>query len=548
MSGGLFKWNYYFWLIPLDVAVVLILIAPKPITFDEFIRWTILALIAHGVMAIPFALLKGKWWVSKSLKREIAALTIVGTVRGFAILDFGLLMNLPQVEPYLLRPLNSAVVVPVWFVIFHFLAGSRREFADDYRVLYMKIIREKLDRLDGSKSKFDVSEIEARLEETLAPLRAKIEILHGRKISPARLAEEAMIIQSHVEAKLRPLSHELWQKRSVRVPSLGQYRLFLITLLKTRLPIGVTIFPSAVFSIVGLASFMDFSDVLVHMFVSSLIVFLIYVIYRITFMKTKQIALVNLCAFFATLILPQFAGYLLTQFFGLEEIPLLAQLVGVLWFFFLLISFGAALAVSRYHKEIMGVLRQQLEEVMIPSSSSESEEIYARFAKYLHGEVQSELLSASMILNEAARSKNSKLGRQGIEKTADVLRRDHTEYAVGTKISPEVKIQKIIDAWAGIANIEVQIGDGLSISDPRFLHFTDVIEELVSNSVRHAGSTSILIDIKRGAGEPTIIMTDNGKERLPGKPGMGSSLLQTRIKVLDSQSSKTGNTLTFELL
>jgi signal transduction histidine kinase len=548
MKGGLFEWRYYFWLIPLDIAVVLILIAPKPLETSDLARWTVLALISHAIMAIPFGMLKGRWWVTKSLNREIAALVIVGLVRGFAILDFGLLMDLPQVEPYLLRPLNSSVVVPTWFVIIHFLVGSRRDFAEDYRVLYIKIIREKLERLDGSKSKLGIAEIEARIEETLAPLRAKIETLHGSKISPARLAEEAMIIQSHVEGKIRPLSHELWQKRTVRVPSLGQLRLFSITILKTRLPLGVTILPSAVFSIVGLAPYMGFSDLIVHQFVNSSIVLAIFLFYRFVFTKTTQIAVMNLSAFLGALILPHFGGNLLTQFLGFEKVPPLAQIVGILWFFFLLISFGAAMAVSEYHAEIMLILRQQLEEVMIPSDTSESEEIASRFARYLHGEVQSELLSASMILNEAARSKDTRLGRQGIEKAAEVLRRTHSQYAVGSNIAPEVKIQKIVDAWAGIAEIEIQIQEGVSIDLVNFLHLSEVIEELVSNSVRHAGSTAIHIQVNQEDGDAQIIFTDNGKGFSPGKPGMGSSLLQSRIKVLNSKSSKTGNILTFELL
>lgn len=548
MKGGLFEWRYYFWLIPLDIAVVLILIAPKPLETSDLARWTVLALISHAIMAIPFGMLKGRWWVTKSLNREIAALVIVGLVRGFAILDFGLLMDLPQVEPYLLRPLNSSVVVPTWFVIIHFLVGSRRDFAEDYRVLYIKIIREKLERLDGSKSKLGIAEIEARIEETLAPLRAKIETLHGSKISPARLAEEAMIIQSHVEGKIRPLSHELWQKRTVRVPSLGQLRLFSITVLKTRLPIGATILPSTVFSIVGFASMMDLSDALLHQLISSIVVAMIFVIYRLAFSRTRKRAITNLSAFLGIVFLPQIGGFLLSEFAGFPTVPLIAQLVGMLWFFFLLISFGAAMAVTEYHAEIMLILRQQLEEVMIPSDTSESEEIASRFARYLHGEVQSELLSASMILNEAARSKDTRLGRQGIEKTAEVLRRTHSQYAVGSNIAPEVKIQKIVDAWAGIAEIEIQIQDGVAINLVNFLHLSEVIEELVSNSVRHAGSTAIHIQVNQEDGDAQIIFTDNGKGFSPGKPGMGSSLLQSRIKVLNSKSSKTGNILTFELL
>ena len=62
MKGGLFEWRYYFWLIPLDIAVVVILIAPKPLETSDLARWTVLALISNAIMAIPFGMLKGRWW------------------------------------------------------------------------------------------------------------------------------------------------------------------------------------------------------------------------------------------------------------------------------------------------------------------------------------------------------------------------------------------------------------------------------------------------------------------------------------------------------
>lgn len=548
MRGGLFNWRYYFWLIPLDVAVVLFLIARSPLNFNEVIRWIILALISHAAMAIPFVVFKKLSWITESIKREICAMIFVGLVRGFAILDFGLLMDLPQIEPYLLRPLNSAAVVPTWFVITHFLIGSRRNFAEDYRALYLKIIREKLERIGSTNSTINISEIELRIEQTLAPLRAKIEELHGSRISPARLAEEAMIIQSHVEEKIRPLSHELWQKRLIRAPTLNVLRLFLIIVYQTRLPIGATMVPISVFSIVGSASFMKISEAFIYGAVNLSSYILIYLIYHYTFLLTAQHAFNNSLTFLTCLFFPLLVTNLIGKVFQFTPMPILAQIISTCLFFALLLSFSASVAVSHYHQEIMLILRQQLEKVMIHSNEEESGEIASRFAKYLHGEVQSELLSASLIMNQAAQTQNNRLGRKGIERTSEILRRSHSEYVVGTKILPEEKIQKIVDAWAGIAEVEITIQEGISAYQDILLVFSEVIEELVSNSVRHGNANVINIELALIDGVVKASFIDNGGVSKSKKRGMGSQLLLSKIEILKSESTQEGNVLHFKFL
>jgi len=548
MKPGLFHWRYFFWLIPVNVFTVLVLIAPPPLTFRQAISWTFLALISHALMAIPFEIFRRIDWIIGKLRYEIGAMAIVGAVRGFAILDVGLLMDLPQLEPYLLRPLNSAVVVPTWFLVIHFLIGSRLEFAEDYRVLYLKLVRGNIERINLGKASANVKEIEQRLNAVLEPLRDKIELLHGNKISASRLAEESMIIQSFVEEKIRPLSHELWQRKEIQVPRLGFFALITFTLFRTKLPIALMIFPYTIFSLVGLASIIPLSDAFWYQSKTAALLMLIAYIYRYFYERISEKAVLNTLAIILTLFLPLVTSRLMDSLLDFESVPALGELIGLVWIFFLLLSFGASLAVSRYHEEIMSVLRNQLKDVVIDSQAKESEEVSARFAKYLHGEVQSELLSASMMLSQAAKEKNSRIGRRGIEKTAEILRRDHSQYVVGSELVPEVRMQKIIDAWAGIAKIEIElVGTGV-IQEDSLASLSDVVEELVSNSVRHGGASEISVKVSRKAGSLSVIFKDNGNKRGKGKPGLGSSLLKSLITEVKRVETQDGSVTTFQLI
>lgn len=548
MKPGLFHWRYFFWLIPVNIFTVLVLIAPPPLTFGEAISWILLALISHALMAIPFEIFRRIDWIIGKLRYEIGAMAIVGAVRGFAILDVGLLMDLPQLEPYLLRPLNSAVVVPTWFLIIHFLIGSRLEFAEDYRVLYLKLVRGNIERINVGKASANVKEIEQRINAVLEPLRDKIELLHGNKISASRLAEESMIIQSFVEEKIRPLSHELWQRKEIQVPRLGFFALITFTLFRTKLPIALTIFPYTIFSIVGLVAIIPLSDAFWYQSKTAALLFVIAYIYRYFYERIGEKAVLNTLAIILTLFLPLVTSRLMDSLLDFESVPAFGGLIGLVWIFFLLLSFGASLAISKYHEEIMSVLRNQLKDVVIDSQANESEEVSARFAKYLHGEVQSELLSASMMLSQAAKEKNSRIGRRGIEKTAEILRRDHSQYVVGSELVPEVRMQKIIDAWAGIAKIEIElVGTGV-IQEDSLASLSDVVEELVSNSVRHGGASEIWVKVSRKAGSLSVIFKDNGNKRGKGKPGLGSSLLKSLITEVKRVETQDGSVTTFQLI
>ena len=548
MKPGLFHWRYFFWLIPVNIFTVLVLIAPPPLTFGEAISWIFLALISHALMAIPFEIFRRIDWIIGKLRYEIGAMAIVGAVRGFAILDVGLLMDLPQLEPYLLRPLNSAVVVPTWFLIIHFLIGSRLEFAEDYRVLYLKLVRGNIERINVGRASANFKEIEQRINAVLEPLRDKIELLHGNKISASRLAEESMIIQSFVEEKIRPLSHELWQRKEIQVPRLGFFALITFTLFRTKLPIALTIFPYTIFSIVGLVAIIPLSDAFWHQSKTAALLLIIAYIYRYFYERIGEKAVLNTLAIILTLFLPLVTSRLMDSLLDFESVPSSGELIGLVWIFFLLLSFGASLAISKYHEEIMSVLRNQLKDVVIDSQAKESEEVSARFAKYLHGEVQSELLSASMMLSQAAKEKNSRIGRRGIEKTAEILRRDHSQYVVGSELVPEVRMQKIIDAWAGIAKIEIElVGTGV-IQEDSLASLSDVVEELVSNSVRHGGASEISVKVSRKAGSLSVIFKDNGNKRGKGKPGLGSSLLKSLITEVKRVETQDGSVTTFQLI
>jgi anti-sigma regulatory factor (Ser/Thr protein kinase) len=151
-----------------------------------------------------------------------------------------------------------------------------------------------------------------------------------------------------------------------------------------------------------------------------------------------------------------------------------------------------------------------------------------------------------MQLMQASESGDAELGKSAIEKMASLLRRDHHEYAIGDAISPFARFQQIIDAWDGIATIEVDVEEA-EISEASLLKISEVIEELVSNAIRHGQANIIKVEIESSSSDIAVSFIDNGVVKRGRKGGMGTSLLNDQTFDFKTEQRSNGNQTTFKI-
>lgn len=547
---GFLKWHYFRIVFIFHAVVLYFMTSPLSNVFSKFFQWTLVLLVSYASMAIPFAIaMKISWFVADG-RREFLALIFVGLVRGFAILDTGLLLGLPQVQPYLLRPLNSSVSVPLWFLIIRFIVGSRSEFQNLFHELYVRNIRERVNSFFPKNRQIDESEIdsiERMVTETLEPLRSQIEELSGKALDSESLKRESLIVQSFIENKLRPLSYDLWRQKQIEPPRLNYPNFLWRLFFTTKSQFGFAIFPAFIYVLVGLTTITNFDFALRHSLLNLLVQVLVFLIFefaygRVVWMKNYfNLAAILLCAIIPAFLDEAFLGSLYT-----ETIPDYVEWIGVGWFLMLSLTFSIAKAQTDFRKEIISILLNDIEKPMLNGSGNNAD-LAEKYARYLHGDIQSTLSSTQMQLMQASEMGDLELGKTAIEKLASILRRDHHEYAIGEAISPMARYQQIIDAWDGIATIAVDVDDS-SISDEVLLQVSEVVEELVSNAVRHGRATKITIEINELHGDVKVTFHDNGKPKKSGKSGMGSSIVNKYTVNLESTSDSNGNRITFQMV
>jgi signal transduction histidine kinase len=381
--------------------------------------------------------------------------------------------------------------------------------------------------------------------ETLDPLRKNIENLAGAQMSIADLERERLLIQSFIEEKLRPLSHELWRQQKINPPKLHYIRnLFRVTFV-TKSQFGYAIIPSFIFGVVGASTFESFAFAWRHSLLHLVIQVIVFLGYEFLYERVDSFRkYLNISAVFLCIAIPYAVDPFFLANYPSTSANSAAEIVAAGWFLLLSLTFSIAKSQTDFRKDLIASLLIDLEK----SSSKENSnaDLAAKYAKYLHGDIQSTLSSTQMQLQQASEQDDLKLGTTSIEKLASVLRRDHHDYVIGEAISPISKFQQIIDAWDGIATISIDVEEG-GFSDATLLKVAEVIEELVSNAIRHGGATTISAQIGTLHGDVHVTFQDNGTPKKSGKAGMGSSLVKNQALNLQATSDLDGNRITFQM-
>lgn len=161
-----------------------------------------------------------------------------------------------------------------------------------------------------------------------------------------------------------------------------------------------------------------------------------------------------------------------------------------------------------------------------------------RLAALLHGRVQSRLLGCAMAL-EFAKNDSDAL-RDALSRTMDVLAENwrESEMATGDALSA------IESTWSGLADVRIV----LSGEDPALVtkEVVIVVEELVSNAVRHGRATHVDVEIRQSDDGWCVSAADNGSSTTVHRPGLGTEVL-AHVGLVEQYLSSEGSTVTVRL-
>ena len=152
-----------------------------------------------------------------------------------------------------------------------------------------------------------------------------------------------------------------------------------------------------------------------------------------------------------------------------------------------------------------------------------------QWATFIHGKILTRLAATSLKLEQAVTNSDVKNFELGLTEISLVLSDPTREFEQKT-VDLKTEISSRLDPWEGLIAIKIKIDPALAdISNERVKDLGEVIEEIISNSVRHGGSQNISIDITSIV-HPDIQVSieDDAVNPLPSVPsriGLGTKIL-----------------------
>jgi two-component sensor histidine kinase len=152
-----------------------------------------------------------------------------------------------------------------------------------------------------------------------------------------------------------------------------------------------------------------------------------------------------------------------------------------------------------------------------------------QWATYIHGKILTRLAATSLKLEQAVGNDDLQSFELGLTNLKNILENPTREFEQNSMNLKE-EISSRLDPWEGLIQIEITLDPALEkISNDRVKDVGEVIEEIISNSVRHGGSQNIKINITSNSHpDIQIQIEDDAVNPLPSVPariGLGTKIL-----------------------
>jgi hypothetical protein len=171
-------------------------------------------------------------------------------------------------------------------------------------------------------------------------------------------------------------------------------------------------------------------------------------------------------------------------------------------------------------EEIIRVLnKQNFENLIREKLTSEQVAILSRsWAEHVHGRLVTRLTSASILLEREGPKGNSESTIAALDIISDALHGENsnlTDTEVERNLSEEISFR--VEPWSGIVDIHVNFESKCkSKKSSRLSEIGVLVEEAISNSVRHGDSTTINLSIKMANRTELLIrVVDDSKVPVP---------------------------------
>ena len=357
--------------------------------------------------------------------------------------------------------------------------------------------------------------IEAQLAETRSATRSLIE---------ADAPDGGAIATALVDAarnSMRPLSHELWETEKREYPVVRWRQVAACEIRRQPLPILV---PTVGFVVVALPTLVNRIGGIGTLATVATAIVAINVAFRLGrtgIRRSGALAVPIALASVVAAALPVMAVALFAFSGNAAQIALVLPLLGGL-----VLVAGVAAAIRTTSDDVVAELVQMVQaaEVEQLALTEAHERLRRDMATFLHGTVQSDLITASVALQNAVRTADVAAYDSAVAaaiSALDLQYDPHRAVAGSTFADIRTNAER---TWGGILQLAWDDA-GASVPSAATPQLAELVREALTNAVVHGAATRAAVTITGTADGISVCVADNGIGPQHGPPGLGSALL-----------------------
>jgi signal transduction histidine kinase len=528
------SWRLYFLTIPIDVIVLLLSSDHASTGSSDFSRWAILSLFAHGSIAPVVALALIFTSKFQSWKTDLAALIILGIVRGIAI-DFGIgILGLEPKVSSVYKVFNSAISLPLWFIGIAVFVESRRHFQREFEAIFLRSVR-KEQTSANEQNQYRVvvgdGELIQHLQAVASNLAREIEGVLSLPPSQVDYAKQTSKIQDLINKELRPASAQLWNGSTLTAPKLSFSTLLRISLFDQKLKAIAASLLFSPYIFIGLNGTLGWQLAAIETLLATSLNILIFMVCETLFKNgLLNRRFTNMAIMGSSYVTP----FIVIVFLLPSNMFWTESLATVFFYQLFLTASHILILLGLNLYKLLGQQRaavlESFEQIIkngdvLPISSDDLNAVRdIDLARYLHGELQAGLIATSLLLQRASNTGDTDLARHALRSAANILRQDHARVSQSRITSPQARLEKISAGWRGIADVKIVI-DWIDALETSVLNdVIALIDEGVSNAIRHAKASTITVSGSRVGADVHLEILSNGSGMTEQVPGLGTKL------------------------
>ncbi len=147
-------------------------------------------------------------------------------------------------------------------------------------------------------------------------------------------------------------------------------------------------------------------------------------------------------------------------------------------------------------------------------------------ARVLHGPMQARLAACAIAIEAAVQARDVAAYAQALRQAHDVLRDPLLASPVGPgDLSIATAVDELVALWRGLIDIHVDIDPTVATATENSADVGRVIEEAVTNAVRHGDASAVWITVARAADGLELRVRDDGRGPTGQAPGLGTAMI-----------------------